>query len=312
MSKEKKSLVFFGNERLATGVSSTTPILKSLVNAGYRPSLIVVSNSTSSSRTSRKLEVEEFANEHQIPVLNTNNNDEILEQIYNVGASFAVLAAYGRMVPQSILDAFSDGIINIHPSLLPKHRGPTPIESVILNGETTTGVSIMKLVKAMDAGPVYLQQEVTLSGTESKQELCDKLSEIGASLLAENLEKILSGEIKSQEQNNSEATYDKLINKEDGEIDWSKSAESLEREVRAYAHWPKSRTTFGSVEVVITKAYAETSNNSELKPGEIVTTSNKLIVQTSEGQLYIEKLKPAGKQEMDSVGFLAGYKDRIF
>ena len=311
MSNVKKSFVFFGNERLATGVTTTTPILNGLIDSGYIPQLIVVSNTTSKSRKNRELEILHVAKAHAIPVLNTNNTDELLEHINNTGATFAVLAAYGRMVPQKILDVFPDGIINIHPSLLPKHRGPTPIESVLLAGERNTGVSIMKLVKAMDAGPVYLQKEIEVLPNESKQELCDRLSHIGATLLTENLDKILKGEIVAKEQNDSDATYDSLIKKEDGIIKWDKPADVLIREIRAYKGWPSSKTTLGSVDVIITKASAIETNNPSLKPGTFEFLANQLCVQTQDGQLCIERLKPAGKQEMACSAFLAGYRNRL-
>lgn len=311
MSNGKKSFVFFGNERLATGVTTTTPILNALISNEYIPSLIVVNDTTSKSRKNRELEILHVAKTHSIPVLNTKNNEEIYEHIIKSESGFAILAAYGRIIPQTILDAFAGGIINIHPSLLPKHRGPTPIESVILNGEKLTGVSIIKLVKAMDAGPIYLQHEIQVASDVSKQELCDKLSELAAKLLTENLDKILNDEIKPVAQDNSVATYDSLIQKQDGLINWSKSAEIIEREIRAFSEWPKSRTTLGSVEVVITKAHYIPVNNPVLNPGQIESTSPPLVVQAKDGQLCIEKLIPAGKKEMGSAAFLAGYKDKI-
>src|SRR5581483_9225315 len=128
----------------------------------------------------------------------------------------AVLVAFGRIIPQPIIDLFPKGIINIHPSLLPKLRGPTPIETAILDGLTETGVSLMRLEAKMDAGPLYSQQKISLNGDETKLELATKLNKVGAELLINSLPAILDGSLIPKPQNNSKATYTKLITKDDG------------------------------------------------------------------------------------------------
>jgi methionyl-tRNA formyltransferase len=154
-------IVFFGNERLATGVTTTAPTLQALIDAGYEVcALVVAQNQSGASRKARKLEVAEIAEQHGIPVLVPAKLDDIAGQLKDYGAEIGILVAFGKIVPQAILDIFPHGIINIHPSLLPKHRGSTPIESAILFGENETGVSLMQLVQKMDAGPVYAQETV--------------------------------------------------------------------------------------------------------------------------------------------------------
>ncbi len=192
-----------------------------------------------------------------IPVVSPDNLLTAKDELLAFGAEAAALVAYGKLVPQAIIDIFPKGIINIHPSLLPKHRGSIPIESVILHGELTTGVSLMALTAEMDAGPVYAQEKVALVGSESKKELTTSLRDRAKDLLLENLPAILDGSLEPTPQDDLQATYDERIDKKDGIIDWQKPAVQLEREVRAYLEWPRSRTKLGSFDVIITAARVE-------------------------------------------------------
>lgn len=307
-------LVFFGNERLATGVTTTAPTLKALINAGHKVVAVVSNYERGTSRNARELEIQAVAEKHGIPVLLPENPADIIDQLKNFNADVAVLVAYGRIVPQNIIDVFPKGIINIHPSLLPMHRGPTPIESVILDGSAATGVSVMQLVKAMDAGPVFMQTQVELSGTETKQELADHLLEIGGKMIIELLPGILDGSVLAKPQNDSTATYDKMITKEDGRIDWTKSAEFLEREIRAYAEWPKSYTTLAGIDLIVTKVHVVLGQSEPIGKIFKVAAENMdldnnglLFAQTAEELLAIDFLKPAGKKEMTAKEFIAGY-----
>ncbi len=306
MTKMSKTIVFFGNERLATGVHTTGETLRALIAAGYTVAAVVSNYEPGQSRNARALEIETVAKEHNIPLLLPNRPRDILEQLQGYSAEAGVLVAYGRIVPQSVIDIFPKGIINVHPSLLPLHRGPTPIESVILEGAHKTGVSIMALSKEMDAGEVYAQSEYTLTGTESKQQLADALLDIGKSMLLEVLPGILDGSIVALPQDDSRATYDRLITKEDGIIDWRKPAAQLVREIRAHGGWPKSHSTIAQRDVVITEA--SVSKAPLAAPGTVTVENGELLVSCGEEALRIEKLKPAGKSEMTAQSFLAGYK----
>src|SRR5690606_8654886 len=147
------------------------------------------------------------------------------------GAKAGILAAFGRIIPLSVINAFPGGILNIHPSLLPKYRGSTPIEAAILNGDRLTGVSLMRLAQKMDAGPIFGQAELPLLGNESKQEIFEQLVERATSLLTTLLPGILSGSVAAAPQDESYATYVHTLTKEDGRIDWHKPAEIIEREI---------------------------------------------------------------------------------
>lgn len=310
-TKTSGRVIFFGNERIATGVTTSAPTLQALIEHGYEVAAVISNYEEGRSRNSRQLEIKQVADRYDIPVLLPEKPADMLGHIRSFGAQIGVLVAYGRIVPQDIIETLPGGIVNIHPSLLPLHRGSTPIESVILNGEHKTGVSLMSLVKAMDAGPVYAQSEVMLDGTESKQELADSLLDIGTTMLIELLPGILDSRIVPLPQDETRATYDNLLSKGDGVIDWHKPAKRIEREVRAFMGWPSSRTTIAGKDVIVTQAQAVNTNHTEAtKPGRIDTVKEPgiITVECEKGYLRIQRLKPAGKKEMSVEAFLAGYR----
>ena len=295
MNSHKPSVVFFGNERLATGVTTKAPVLRALIDAGYPIEAVVVNHDQATSRKQRVLEVEELAKEHNIPVL--------LEFSPSLTSPVAVLAAYGKIVPKSVIDHFEYGIVNIHPSALPKYRGSTPIESVILDGSTSTAVSLMKLDVKMDAGGVYAQNEVVLRSTTSKQDLADELGKLGADMLIKALSQILVSSLDAQPQEESQATFTRQITKQDGQIDWNKSAQEIEREIRAYAGWPGSSTEINDKPITITQAEIIEETG---EPGKAFVHNKQLAIYCGQDALLITNLKPAGKRQMSSRDFLAG------
>lgn len=298
MSKPKK-LVFFGNERLATGVTTVAPTIQALIDSGHHVVAVVSSYSQGVSRSNRTLEIAEVAKSHSIPLLLPERPLEIIGQLKDYQADVGVLVAYGKILPQDIIDIFPNGIINIHPSLLPAYRGPTPVETAILDGAKTTGVSLMKLTSKMDSGAVFAQEIVKLDGRESKQKLADRLLGIGSQLLMKNLESILDGAVSPKPQNESKATYTQMIRKPDGEINWeAKTAERIEREVRAYLSFPKSRArVWDKYEVVITKSRVAADKD-----------DGRLVIETKDGYLEVlELVAPSGKLVSGS-NFKLGYK----
>lgn len=303
-----KRIVFFGNERLVSGLESTdAPILRGLIERGYQVVAVVSHYSDSKSRNQRPLEVAEIAKKHDIPLYLPARPSEISDEIRSLKPDAAVLVAYGRIISQAVIDLFPLGIINIHPSLLPEFRGPTPIESAILNGATTTGVSIMKLSAGMDDGPVFAQQEITIAN-DTKQELYSKVVDSSTALLFSVLPSILDGTLQPKAQNDAKATYSKLIEKSDGIIDWNKPAVAIERQIRAYAGWPQSKTTLAGIDIVITQASV---NELSLQVGTIDVGKNRLTVGTGDKSLDILTLKPAGKKEMPVQAFLSGYRSQL-
>lgn len=291
-------LVFFGNERLASGLAPIQPIvLPALIEEGYDIAAVVSNYSEGRSRSSRPLEVAEVADKHKIPLLLPAKLGDIADQLKATGAKSAVLVAYGQIVPRSILELFPRGIINIHPSLLPAYRGPTPIEQAILDGPEQTGVSLMKLAPAMDAGPVYAQQSLPLRGDETKVELAESLLRAGSSLLIQNLAAILDGSLKPKPQVDKQATYTKLLSKSDGQLDFKQPAEVLERQVRAFAGFPKARAQIEDQDVVVTAArVAKTADDGDL------------VIACQPGWLEILELTAPSGKTITGAEFIRGYK----
>lgn len=306
---QRLRVVFFGNERIATGTETSCPTLQKLITASYDVAAVVISEDVvGKSRKKRPLEITDLAALHEIPVFNPRNLTDITTQLKNYSADIGILVAYGKLVPQEIIDLFPSGIVNIHPSLLPLHRGSTPIESVILGNEVQTGVSLMALAKEMDAGHIYAYSQVVLDGTEQKQALADDLLELGSEMLIATLPRIVSGDITGMPQDDLGATYDKRIEKKDGLINLSKAAVQLEREVRAYSGWPGSRTVIANKDVVITAAHVADNTLHNVDKKTIFIANKQLCLQTADDILVIDALKPAGKPAMPASAFLAGYK----
>lgn len=296
-------LVFFGNERLVSGLPHTnTPVLKGLIERGYDVVAVVSNYEPGTSRNARPLEVAELAIAHNIPILLPKNPQEIFETLSEYHADFAVLAAYGRIIPQRIIDLFNPlGIINIHPSLLPRHRGPTPIETTLLAGDIVAGVSIMQLTAGMDEGPVYGQARVKLTGTETKNELYEQLSKAGSDLLFELLPGITSGTLLPKQQSETDVSYTSLLSKQDGQLDpLTDNAELLERKVRAYQGYPKSHLTLYGNDVVVTSASVAAND-----------ADGALVVPCADNTwLEVTSLIGPSGREMDAAAFLRGYTKR--
>jgi methionyl-tRNA formyltransferase len=297
MASPLSPLVFFGSDDFSLAS------LEALHLAEW-PIKAVVTKPDSPSGRGRKLTApvtKVWAEEHGIPVLQPEKLSDAEPKLNNFGVQFGVVASYGKIIPDQILNLFPLGLINVHPSLLPSYRGPAPIEAAILNGDSQTGVSIMLLTTKMDAGPIYAQETRALSGTETQSELYDELGKRGAGLLVKVLPKIVSGALKAQAQDESQANITKLIQKSDGLIDWSLPAVEIEQQIRAFLTWPGSRTTLFGKDVTITAAHVE-SESEDCPPGKC------LHISTGKGCLVIDKLKPAGGREISAAEFLAGIR----
>lgn len=296
-------LVFFGNERLISGLKhSDTPILKGLIERGYDITAVVVNHTDGTSRSARTLEVAELANAHGIPILSPEKPLDIIAQLEAYHAEAAVLSAYGRILSDRVLNVFKPvGIINIHPSLLPRHRGPTPIESTILAGDKTAGVSIMQLTAGMDEGPVYAQVGFEIPANIGKFELYEKLSQTGATLFFEVLPNILSGILQPKPQRINDVSITSLISKTDGILSpATDTAETLERKIRAYQGFPKPHLTLFDKDVIITSS--KTTSTPDEKMLSVHCADNSWLEVTS-------LIAPSGR-EMSGEAFLRGYAPR--
>lgn len=302
-SGQTNPIIFFGTEDFSAAS------LQALIDADFTIAAVVTKKDSKKGRGRTLIPpiVKTIALKHNIPVWQPDTLGEITESITTLQPVTGVLVSFGKIIPQSTIDLFTPGIINVHPSRLPRYRGPSPIESAILNGDAETGVSIMQLSKAMDAGPVYHFTPRQLSGTETQTELYDTLGALGARTLVSTLPAILSGDLAPVPQDESHATYCALINKPDGVINWHTPAVHIERAIRAYSGWPGSKTILGGVDVVITGAEVVEAPTLHT-PGTVEVHGNELTVYASAGALAITTLKPAGKKEMNVKEFLNGHR----
>jgi methionyl-tRNA formyltransferase len=305
---DKPSVVFFGNERIATGLDKTNlPTLNKLVENGYKIDAIFSPSKKATSRNEHSFEVFEFAKKHNISIHTDYSQSELQNILNNLPAQVGILVAYGKIVPQSVIDNFKYGIINIHPSLLPKYRGSTPIETAILDGVNVTGVSIMQLSSQMDAGPVFAQEKIHLEDNVSKQHLADKLNSIGANLLVNNLEQIINNNLKPKPQK-GDIIECKKISKNDGVIDTNDDADLVLRKIRAYSGWPKSHLLFNDKDIIILSAKP---SNIRTKLNNISINEGKLILKCNNSSVEITSLQQPGKKPMDAKSFINGYKNFI-
>ena len=249
-----------------------------------------------------------------VPIITTTDKSELSAKIAGAGlkSRVAVLIDFGIIVRQDVIDSFPLGIVNSHFSLLPEWRGADPITFAILSSQQQTGVSLMLLVEAMDEGPLLAQAPYEIVPGETAPTLTKNLIELSYRLLCEILPLYLTGTLQPSPQEAvtlaaPEPTYSRKLAKKDGALDFRKPAAILEREIRAYLEWPKSHTTIAGKDVVITAARVAVSHAWSVAIGTAYIYHDDLLVQTSDGALTIEKLKPAGKSEMSASAFMAGY-----
>lgn len=225
-----------------------------------------------------------------------------------------VLIDFGIIVSQEVIDSFPKGIVNSHFSLLPQWRGADPITFSILSGQARTGVSLMLLVAAMDEGPVLACGIYELSGKERSADLTDGLVHLSDALLKHNLPEYLAGRKTGLPQSElathipeypTTPTYSRKLTKEDGVLDFDKPAKILEREIRAFSQWPRSRTTVAGKDCIVVDASVDATLNG--KPGSVFRTSNQIGIYTARGALLISTLQPAGKKPMPAEAFISGY-----
>ena len=215
--------------------------LRILVERGFVPAVVITSPDAPRGRGMQltPCETKEWALAHELPVLTPEKvTPEFIEEMKGYGCEYAVVVAYGKILPQALIDAFPKGVLNIHYSLLPKYRGASPVEAALLHGDTVTGVTIQQMVYKLDAGDVLAQKEVMISPTETTRELRPRLIEEGAELLAELLPVFERGEVTPVPQEESEATHSKKIEKSEGELDLSGDPVTNWNTYRAYAESP--------------------------------------------------------------------------
>lgn len=293
MTNTSKTIIFFGTEDFSLYS------LTALVDAGFTIGAVVTKPDTPRGRGNQLTApaVKTYALAHDIPVWQPSKLSEIITDIQQFDQPIGVLVSFGKIIPQSIIDLFTPGIINVHPSLLPKYRGPSPIESAILNRDAKTGVTIMQLSKAMDAGPIYYQVPYVLDQTETRPELYATLGQLGANILVQQLPAIIDGSLVPEPQDDAAASYCKLLTKEDSYLNPANTTPGqAEARIRAHLGFPRTRIKIGDYDLIVTKAHG------------VMTKKTPLDIECQNGAFLSidEVIAPSGRT-MDSAAFLRGY-----
>jgi len=291
------------------------PALESLIKSGNKP-ILVVSQPDAKRDRGEKVKptpVKEKAQEWHIPVAQPETirgNEEFQTMLKSLEPDLMVVAAYGKILPKEILSIPVKGCINIHGSLLPKYRGAAPVQRAILEGETETGVTLMQMAEGMDTGDI-LARAATQTAGKTTGMLLEELSLLGAKLLLENLPLIESNQLVPVPQDNEKATYAPMIYKIDGLVDFTKSATSIERQIRAMNPWPVAYTNYDGQPMKIWQAIVE-EQASPATPGTIIAVSQRgMTVATGLGNLNITEIQMPGKKKMPVSAYIRGNQIEI-
>lgn len=298
-------IIFMGTPDFAVGT------LRSLAEAGHEITLVVSQPDKPKGRGHAMVPtpVKVVAEELGIPVFQPVKIREAKDVLEKTEADVCVVAAFGQIIPASILHMKKYGCINVHASLLPKYRGAAPIQWAVIDGEKESGVTIMQMDEGLDTGDMLAKAIVPLGEKETGGSLFDKLSEAGGRLCVETLAKLEKGEITPEKQGESPTAYASMLDKKMGNIDWNKSAVVIERLVRGLNPWPSAYTHLDGKTLKIWACDVLPQSASKGESGEILeVTKDAIHVQTGDGILVLREIQLAGKARMDAGAFLRGYK----
>ena len=252
------------------------------------------------------------AQELAIPVCqpSTLRNPYAMGELSELNPEIILVVAYGRLLPAEVLDIPRFGCLNLHPSLLPRHRGPSPVPGAILNGDDTTGVTLMLLDEGMDSGPIIAQRARSIGPEDDAESLTAELFKEGADLLDATLPAWVSGDVDARPQDHEIATFTSKMERADGLADWGRPAEFLWRQQRAYKPWPGLYTSWADKEVKMLEVEPLPIGGAE--PGQVVaSTESPIAVGTGEGLLAVRKLQIEGRRPADADDFVRGYPDFV-
>lgn len=286
--------------------------LEEIIRAGHEVVLVVTQPDKPKGRgkAMQYTPVKECALAHGIEVFQPVKvkEPENIEVLRKYEPDIIIVAAFGQIVPKSILDMPKYGCVNVHASLLPKYRGAAPIQWAVINGDEVTGVTIMRMNEGIDTGDMIAKKTVRLAEDETGGSLFDKLAQVGAQLCVETMEMIEAGKAEYIPQNNEEATHTSMIRKELGLIDWNRPAVEIERLIRGLNPWPSAYTQLSGKTFKIWKARVVSDENT-YEPGCICRIDKEgMYVQTGEGILLLTEVQMEGKKRMEASAFLRGYQ----
>ena len=300
-------VVFMGTPDFAVGT------LEALIEAGHEVIGVVTQPDKPKGRgkTLMATPVKEVALKHQIPVYQPKKVREagFTETLGRLAPDVIVVAAFGQIITKEILDIPRFGCINVHASLLPSYRGAAPIQWAVINGEKESGVTIMQMDEGLDTGDMIDKVVVPLAEDETGGSLFDKLSQAGARLCVKVLKDLEEGNaVREKQPEESTTPYASMISKKMGEIDWNRSAKSIEQLIRGLDPWPSAYTKLQGKTLKLWKAEAQKENVPEGVPGEVVKVErDTFCIQTGDGILKIEEVQLEGKKRMDTAAFLRGF-----
>ena len=304
-------IIFMGTPRIAV------PALETLIRSEHQVIAVITQPDQKSGRGMALSfsPIKEVALKHEIPCYQPESVSEesFLDLLETLGADIYAVAAYAQKIPDRLLDMAPYGCINLHPSLLPKYRGSGPLRGPILNGDAYSGVTIMKLVSAWDAGDILLQKKIPLDPKETSETLEKKVSALGAEMMLEAIDRLQEGSLIPIPQDHSQATYLKQITKEAGLIDFSQSAVQIERQIRACVPWPSAYTwlegkTFKIWEADVSPGHPDDSGTDAESGTVVYTDKKKILIRTGEGYLIPLSVQIEGKKRMPIEEFLRGRK----
>jgi methionyl-tRNA formyltransferase len=255
--------------------------------------------------------VKEVALEHGLALYQpqTLGDFEAVAHLTEWRPDVIVVAAFGQFVPSAVLDLPPHGCLNVHPSLLPRHRGAAPIPSAILAGDSVTGVTVMRMDEGVDTGPVLAQIECPITAEDTTASLTSKLADLAADLVLDTLPRWIAGEVQEQEQDEEMATRFGHLSKEDGRMDWTDSAEYLDRQVRACVPWPGAYTTWQGQRLKVLRAQPLPDWKGEGQPGQVVSAEEGIGIVTGQGLLVLREVQLAGKRPLPAGNFARGQRD---
>ena len=286
--------------------------LESLIAAGHDIAAVYSQPDRKSGRGRNKTAtpVKTFATQNDLPVFTPKglrNNVEELERLTDLNADAFVVVAYGRILPIEVLQVPPMGVVNIHPSLLPQYRGPSPVVTAILDGQETAGVTIMLLDEGMDTGPILAQSTPKqLTGNEKGASLQSDLFKEGASMLPDVLKGLQEGSLTPQPQDDAKASVTRLLERSDGEIDWTTPAQRIDRMVRAYDPWPGTFTSWNGKGLKVLDAQISSGTASDSGAGVVVIDEGRLLVGTGSGSIELKQIQLEGRQAVAAADFLRG------
>ncbi len=300
------NIVFMGTPDFAL------PTLQQLHQSNHNVQLVVTQpdRPKGRGRESSPPPVKKFAAENGLPILQPEKsaNSEVAQTLSELNADIFIVVAFGQILKENLLTLPRHFCMNLHSSLLPKYRGAAPINWAIINGETETGVTTMKMDAGLDTGDILLTDRVPIHSEEDAQSLHDTLATKGASLVLETLRQLETGTLKPLPQDSSLSSYAPKLKKEDGLICWDESASTIHNRARGLSPWPGAFSFLGPKRLSIRKTEIITGEASD-SPGSIIRTSDRGIeVGTRDGRITITELQPEGKKRMSAKSFLAGHK----